>query len=141
MLHVWKAYLTLEIVKQDKCPIYIRSSKLLFPTYYCVQHITVSNTLLCQLIPLSSKILCPHLFLIYTCSTFPCQHAVVVSCFTLCSTLFYVIIFMYSLLTSKNWINYSLSLYFFLLFWNSWVCYASQVLIMHSKISFEIKLV
>jgi hypothetical protein len=45
----------------------------------CAHHITVSNTLL---FAVSSKILSPHLFLIYTCSTFPCQHAIVLSCFT-----------------------------------------------------------
>jgi hypothetical protein len=39
--------------------------KILFPAYYCVQHIV------------SSKILCPYLFLIYTCSTYPCRHTVV----------------------------------------------------------------
>ena len=38
-------------------------------THYCVQHFTVS-----------SKILYPHLFLIYTCSTSPCWLAVVVPC-------------------------------------------------------------
>lgn len=46
------------------------------PTHYCVQHFTVS-----------SKILYPHLFLIYTSSTLPCQHAAVVSCFALLSPL------------------------------------------------------
>ena len=57
ILYIWKAYLTLEIVKQDKCPKYSGSSILL----------------------------CPHLLLIYwyTCSNFPCQHAVVLSCFAL----------------------------------------------------------
>ena len=73
ILHNWKAYLTLEIVKQDKCPNY----SWLFPAYYCVQQFTVSN-----------KILCLHLLLIYTFSTFPCQHAAVVSCFPLYSPLF-----------------------------------------------------
>ena len=73
ILHNWKAYLTLEIVKQDKCSKY----NWLFPAYYCVQQFTMST-----------KILCLHLLLIYTCSTFPCQHAAVVSCFALCNPLF-----------------------------------------------------
>jgi hypothetical protein len=47
---IWKTYLTLEIVKQDKCP-----------ANYCLQNIMVA-----------SKILFPHLHLIDTCSTFPC---------------------------------------------------------------------
>ena len=37
------AYLMLEIVKQDKCPKYSWSSKLLFPAYHCVQPLTVST--------------------------------------------------------------------------------------------------
>jgi hypothetical protein len=36
----------------------------------------------------SSIILCPHLLLICTCSTFPCRHAVVVLCFVLRSPFF-----------------------------------------------------
>jgi len=59
------AYLTIEIVKQDKCSKYSWFSKWLCPMHYCIQQFTVSN-----------KILCPHLFFIYTCSTFPCWHAV-----------------------------------------------------------------
>jgi hypothetical protein len=61
---------TLEMVYQDSCPKYywvqqtVISSILLCPTHYCVQQFTVSG-----------KILCPHLFLIYTCLTFPCWHA------------------------------------------------------------------
>ena len=39
----------------------------------------VSNTLLCQ----ANKIQCPHLLLIYTCSTLPCLHAGIVSCCSL----------------------------------------------------------
>jgi hypothetical protein len=61
ILYIWKTYLTLEIVKQDKCP-----------ANYCLQNIMVA-----------SKILFPHLHLIDTCSTFPCQHALVVSSFAL----------------------------------------------------------
>jgi hypothetical protein len=60
MLHIWKAYLTLEIV-QDKCPKYNGSSISLCPTHYCIQNI-----------------LCQHLLLIYICSTFlfltSCDH-------------------------------------------------------------------
>ena len=41
-----------------------------------VQQITVSNTYCIQQFTVSSKILCPHLLLIYTCSTFPCLHIV-----------------------------------------------------------------
>jgi hypothetical protein len=41
ILHIWKVYLTLGIVKQDKCPKYNGSS------HYSFQHITVSNILLC----------------------------------------------------------------------------------------------
>ena len=51
ILHIWKAYLTLEIVKQDKCPKYLRSSILLCRTHYCVKQNPVST--LVQL-PLSS---------------------------------------------------------------------------------------
>jgi hypothetical protein len=49
-------------------------SILLCQTHYCVQKFTVS-----------SKILCSDMLLIYTAtsSTFPCWHAVVVSCFAL----------------------------------------------------------
>jgi hypothetical protein len=45
IFHIWQAYLhvALEIVKQDKCPKYSWSSKLLWPTYYCVQQFTVST--------------------------------------------------------------------------------------------------
>ena len=69
IFHIWQAYLhvALEIVKQDKCPKYSWSSKLLSPTYYCVQQFTVSTLV----------------FNIQTCSTFTCQHAAVVSWFTL----------------------------------------------------------
>ena len=38
---IWKAYLTLEIVKQDNV------QKTMDPAYYCVQHIIVSINLLC----------------------------------------------------------------------------------------------
>ena len=55
--HIWKVCLTLEIVNQDKC------SKL--------KHITVSNTFCVQQFTVSSKILCPYILLIYTCSNFP----------------------------------------------------------------------
>lgn len=44
-----------------------------------VHHITVTN-----------KMQCPHLLLICFSSTFPRQHAAVVSCFALCSTLFII---------------------------------------------------
>jgi len=44
MSYIWKAYLTLEIVKQlDKCPKYSWWSKLLFPTHYCVKQNSVST--------------------------------------------------------------------------------------------------
>ena len=62
----------IEIVKQDIFPKYSWSSILLCPTHYWVQTFTVS-----------SKILCPHLLSIYTCSTFLCQHAAFVSSFDL----------------------------------------------------------
>ena len=65
MLHIWKAYLTLQIVKQDKYPKHHGSYKLL-----------------------SSKMLYPT-HLIYTCLIFPCQHFAVVSCLALCSPLFF----------------------------------------------------
>jgi len=45
-----------------------------------VRHITVS-----------SKLLCPHLLLKYTWSTFPCRHAAIVLFFALQSTLCYVV--------------------------------------------------
>ena len=58
--HIWKAYLTLGILKQDKC------QKTMSSAYYCVQLFTVFTVTL-----------------IYTCSAFSYQHAAVVSCFTL----------------------------------------------------------
>jgi hypothetical protein len=39
---IWKTYLTHKIVREDNCPIYSWSSKLLFPAYNCVHHILVS---------------------------------------------------------------------------------------------------
>jgi hypothetical protein len=53
-----------------------------------IQHITVSNTLLVQQSTVSSKILCPHLLLIYTnvqlyIVNIFFVHAAVVSCFAL----------------------------------------------------------
>ena len=42
ILHIWKAYFTLEIVKQDKCPKYNGSSIFACSTHYCVW------SLLCQ---------------------------------------------------------------------------------------------
>jgi hypothetical protein len=42
---------------------------------------------------MSSKVLCPQLFLIYTCSTFLCRHAAVVSCFTLHRPLLFISFF------------------------------------------------
>ena len=38
----------LKIVKQDKCPKHSESSKLLFPAYYCVQHIIMSSNVFFQ---------------------------------------------------------------------------------------------
>jgi hypothetical protein len=78
--HIWKVYLfiqylILKTVKRDKCAKYSRSSKLLFPVYFCVEQFTVS-----------SKILCPLSLLI--CSTLLCRHVMVVFCFTRCSPLF-----------------------------------------------------
>ena len=67
ILHIWKAYFTLEIVKQDKCPKYNGSSIFACSTHYCVRSIQ-----------------CPHFHLICTCSTFPCWYSAVVSCFSLC---------------------------------------------------------
>ena len=58
MSHIWKAYLTVEIVRQEKCPKYTGFSNLLCQAKYCV------------------PVTC-------TCSTFPCLHAAVVSCFAL----------------------------------------------------------
>ena len=40
---IWKAYLTLEIVKQEKCQKDNGSSILLCPTHYCVQQFTVKQ--------------------------------------------------------------------------------------------------
>jgi hypothetical protein len=34
--HIWKAFLSLETVKQENCPKCSWSNKLLFPAYYCV---------------------------------------------------------------------------------------------------------
>jgi len=48
ILNIWKAYLTLEIVKQDKCPKYNRSSILLCATHYCVLLFTMSSKVLCH---------------------------------------------------------------------------------------------
>jgi len=68
ILHIWKSYLTLEIVKQDKCPKY--SCQL-------IKHI------LCQ-----TKILCPQLLLICICLVIPCRHVAVESCLVLHSPIF-----------------------------------------------------
>ena len=117
------------LLSSDKllCPIhYCRQTK------YCVQYIivvrqnTVSNTLLS-----SNKIQCPHLLLICTCSTFPCQHAVV-SYFVLRSPLFINLFKHIWLINSwidkkgKNWYIY-LTLHFnihvqvvFSSFWKVW---------------------
>jgi len=59
----------LKTEKWGKCPKYSGFSKWLSPVYYCVQQMIVS-----------SKILCPHLLLVYTCPTIPCLQATVVSC-------------------------------------------------------------
>ena len=75
--HIWKAYLTLELVKQDKCLEKNGFIIFLCPTCYYVLQFTVW-----------SKVQCPQLLLICTCSTFPCFHAVVASWFTLRSHLF-----------------------------------------------------
>ena len=50
--HIWKAYLTLEMVKKDKCPKYNGSSILL-----CTTHDTCSV----QKFTMSGKIQCSHL--------------------------------------------------------------------------------
>ena len=72
--HIWNSYfLTLEIIKQDKCPKYSWSSKLWF------QHISVFSYLPCQ-----AKY-CIHTWFLYT--TFSCQHTVTISCSALCSPL------------------------------------------------------
>ena len=42
-----RLFLTIEIVKQDKCLKYTGSNKLMFPAYYCVQQFTVSSKILC----------------------------------------------------------------------------------------------
>jgi hypothetical protein len=61
---------------------------------HCVHQITIPIILLCstnycvQQLTVSSKILCLHLLLSCTCSTFPCRHAAVVSCLNLRSSLF-----------------------------------------------------
>ena len=49
ILHIWKVYLMLGIVKQDKCPKCNGSSN------YGFQHITVSNILLCPAIYCQAK--------------------------------------------------------------------------------------
>jgi hypothetical protein len=77
--YIWKVCLTLEIVNQDKC------SKL--------KHITVSNTFCVQQFTVSSKILCPYILLIYTCSTFPSHHAMVVLCLALSTLTFDIHLF------------------------------------------------
>jgi hypothetical protein len=46
-LHIWKPYLTLELVKQDKSLKYNGSSILLCPTFYCVKQFTISTKILC----------------------------------------------------------------------------------------------
>ena len=53
------------------------------PKIQCALQITLFNTLCIELFAVTSKILYPHLLLIYTCSTFLCRHAVAVSCFAL----------------------------------------------------------
>ena len=49
-------------------------------SYICVLEVPCSTHYCVQLFTVSSKILCPHFLLIYTCSTFPCRHDVVPLC-------------------------------------------------------------
>jgi hypothetical protein len=58
LMHCFAKWLSLWFIdeQQDKCPKYIGSTISLVLTHYCIQHFSVS-----------SKILCPHLLLIYTC--------------------------------------------------------------------------
>jgi hypothetical protein len=46
ILHIWKAYLTLKIVKEETYPKYSGSSILLCSVQYCDQQFTVSNKIL-----------------------------------------------------------------------------------------------
>jgi hypothetical protein len=73
--HIWKKYLTLEMLSK----IQWVWGFFLCTTHWCVKQFTVK-----------SKILCPHLFLIYTCSTFPYRYADVASCFALFSFLLFL---------------------------------------------------
>ena len=77
ILHIWKVYLTLEIIKQDRCANYSEPSKFLFLTYYGVQHIIVSINYCVKQNTVST------LAFNRTCSTFLCRHVVVISCFAL----------------------------------------------------------
>jgi hypothetical protein len=98
ILHIWKAYLTFEIVNQNKFPKYngppyycvqhiIVSSKIVCPPYYCVHHITVSTILLCppyycvHHITVSTILLCPPYY---------CVQHITVSTILLCPTYYCV---------------------------------------------------
>ena len=62
IFHICKAYLTFEIVKQQKCPKYNKSSILLCTTHYCVKQNTVSTLMplicTCSIFPLSTCCSC-----------------------------------------------------------------------------------
>lgn len=46
--HIWKAYLTHEIVRKNKGPKYNESSKLLCTTHHSVQQFTMSGKIKCS---------------------------------------------------------------------------------------------
>ena len=68
-------FLTINIVKRDKCPKEW-SSKSQFPSYYLFQHIVMFSNLLCECVKQN------------TVSTLACRHAAVVSCCSRRSPLF-----------------------------------------------------
>ena len=94
------------------------SSILLCPTHYCVQHIIVSN-----------KILCPHLPKRVFCSPFTFQCAAVVSCCACEAPLFVDIEqkiniinnFKYTLLLKKFFEFFSIKVVFAGFLWSEWL--------------------
>jgi len=72
-------FLTLNIVKRDKCPKEW-SSKSQFPSYYLFQHIVMFSNLLCECVKQNNV------------STLACRHAAVASCCTRSSPLYLFIL-------------------------------------------------
>lgn len=77
----WNRHQEMVICIQDEqCKIYLYTFIVCLANIMIVVFFSL-NCLASYKITVASKILCPHLLLIYTCSAFPCWHVVVLSCF------------------------------------------------------------